>query len=362
MCMLRILCAMPFLLGAVSLDAHAGDWPMATPEEVGLAPDIGAKLDAALAQEALVGVHGVVVVRDGKLALERYLTGDDQILGSKKLGVVFGPDSLHDLRSITKSVVGLLYGIALGEGAVPPPDAPLVAAFPEYADLAADPARAAMTVRHALTMTLGTEWDEDARPSSEDTMEWAPDSVRYTLDRPMVAEPGEAWTYNSGATTALARLIARGTGMPLRDFAQSRLFAPLGIEHVQWIGDYYDDPLANSGLRMRPRDAAKIGQLVLQGGVWDGVQIVPADWLAALLASDIEAHDDCNYGYQWWLCATEGGLPLFEASGKGGQELIVVPGRDLVVMVTRGAYGDPKAWEAAFTILEEVVLPSVVTP
>ncbi len=117
--------------------------------------------------------------------------------GVKPLGTVtFGPDTLHDLRSVTKSVVGLLYGIALDRRLVPPPDAPLLAQFPEYPDLAADPARALLTVENALTMTMGFAWDEQ-RPytdpaNSEIAMENAPDRYRYILDQPIVAAAGQA--------------------------------------------------------------------------------------------------------------------------------------------------------------------------
>ena len=132
------------------------------PEEVGLAPDVGSQLDNAF-QSKLDNVHGVVLVRQGKLVLERYQTGNDEMWGLRKDGVVFGADRKHDIRSITKSIVSLLYGIALNEGKVSAVDQPLVDSFREYADLASDPQRRRMTVGHALTMTLGTEWDEDRR-------------------------------------------------------------------------------------------------------------------------------------------------------------------------------------------------------
>ena len=139
--------------------------------------------------------------------------------GGRSAMVSFGPETLHDLRSVTKSVVGLLYGIALDRGLVPPPDAPLMAQFPEYGDLAADPARAGITVGHALTMTLGTEWDEE-RPytdpeNSEIAMEMAPDRYRYVLERPVIVPPGTRWIYSGGAVALVGALIARGAGKSL---------------------------------------------------------------------------------------------------------------------------------------------------
>jgi CubicO group peptidase (beta-lactamase class C family) len=156
------------------------------------------------------------------------------------LGVVrFGPDTLHDMRSVTKSIVGLLYGIALANGCVPTPEAKLVEQFMEYPDLSTDPARQRLTVGHALTMTLGTEWDEMTIPytdprNSEIAMDRAADRYRYILERPVVEPPGLHWTYNGGTTALLARLIAKGTGRPLEDFAREVLFEPLGITRTEW--------------------------------------------------------------------------------------------------------------------------------
>ena len=122
--------------------------------------------EAARQAGVLPNIHGVVVAQAGKIAFERYLAGTDAARG-RPLGVVrFRPDTLHDMRSVTKSIVGLLYGIALAQGRVPGPEAKLIDAFPEYPDLAGDPGRQALTVRHALTMTLGTEWDGQWRPTA----------------------------------------------------------------------------------------------------------------------------------------------------------------------------------------------------
>jgi CubicO group peptidase (beta-lactamase class C family) len=306
------------------------------------------------------------VARNGLLVYERYLEGDDEIWGRKKAGVVFGPDSLHDLRSITKSVVSLLYGIALAEGTVPVPETPLLDAFPEYGDLAEDPARRAITVHHALSMTMGTEWSEDLPYSdpknSEIAMNRAPDSLRFVLDRPLAAEPGTAWTYNGGATEILAGLIARGNGDDLAGFARERLFAPLGIARFEWITDYYGRPHAASALRLRPRDTLKFGQIVLADGLWDGRRIVPEDWIGRSTSEQAEGGYGCRYGYQWWLCETGDGSAVINASGYGGQELLVLPELDLVMLVHAGLYGDETAYLRAYALLEKVVIPAIVAP
>ena len=174
--------------------AQADDWQTTSPADGGFAPDLGDRLDAAVRRGNLANLHAALVVRRGKLVLERYYAGRDERRGGPLGVVTFGPEVKHDLRSISKSVVGLLYGIALAEGRVPALDQPIVDQFPAYADLARDPQRRRLTIAHVLSMTLGTEWDETlpytSPRNSEIAMEMAPDMLRFVLDRPIVAEPG----------------------------------------------------------------------------------------------------------------------------------------------------------------------------
>ena len=251
-------------------------------------------------------MHGVVVARGGKLVLERYFEGDDRARGRALGRISFTPDTLHDLRSVSKSIVGLLYGIALDRGKVPPPEAPLLPSFPTYADLAADPGRAKWTVHHVLSMAMGTDWDELGIPytdptNSETAMDMAADRYRYVLGRPLVFEPGTRWVYNGGATALLGRLIADGTGKGLHDFAREALFEPLGLGPTEWLADAKGEPFAASGLRMRPRDLARLGQLMLQGGEFMGRRVVSADWLKRCTTPYVSVDEGRRYGYQWYL-------------------------------------------------------------
>ena len=209
------------------------EWTVAKPEAAGFAPDLGTRLAAGIRSGLLRGLHGIVVSRGDSIVLERYYTGADEAWGRPLGHVEFSRAQLHDLRSVTKSIVGLLYGIALDRGLVPDPSAPLLAQFPEYSDLAVDPARSQLTIGQALSMTLGLEWDEQ-RPysdpaNSEIAMENAADRYRYALDRPFAATPGARWIYSGGAVALIGGIIAKGSGKPLADFAQETLFAPLGI-------------------------------------------------------------------------------------------------------------------------------------
>ncbi len=344
--------------------ARAQDWQVVTPEEAGFAPDLAAQLDAAFARGDLPNLHGVVLVRHGKLVLERYYSGLDESRGVPLGKVTFGPEVKHDLRSVTKSIVSLLYGIALGEGHVPAPDRPLLEHFPDHADLAADPARRAMTVAHALTMTLGTEWDEslpytDPR-NSETAMDRAPDRIRFILERPMIAEPASRWNYNGGATALLAHLIARNTDTPLMDYARAKLFQPLGIVDVVWSLGPDGVPAAASGLRLRPRDLAKIGQMVLDRGQWNGTQVVPEAWLAESFRRGLATGDGLDYGYQWWLSGREAeGEAWIAGFGNGGQRLVIVPGLDVVVVVTAGNYNRLDAWKVPVAVMRDILRPAM---
>ncbi len=279
------------------------DWQLGSPEEAGFDSEIIEKLEKAALGAQFKNLHSVVIVRGGKLIAEHYYAGRDERRGRRQGVVKFSPDRLHDLRSVSKSIVALLYGIALEEGKVPDVDQPLISQFPEYADLARDPERQRMLVSHALTMQLGTQWNEnlpytDPR-NSETAMDRANDRYRFILEQPFVTQPGERWNYNGGCTALLAHMIAKGAGMSIFNYACEKLFDPLGIKTVEWIKDPDGIEFAASGLRIRPRDLGKIGQLILNKGCWSDRQLVPASWLHETFTPRTHAFKDIKYGYQW---------------------------------------------------------------
>lgn len=321
------------------------------------------KLQAAFEAGELAGLHTVLVIQRGEVLAESYFPGEDERWGTPLGERAHGPDELHDLRSVTKPIVGLLYGIALAEGKVPPVEAPLIAQFPGYADLAEDPARSGILVGHALSMTMGTEWNEDLPYSdprnSEIAMELAADRHRFVLDRPMADAPGARWTYNGGAVAIAAKLIADGTGMPIDAYAEEKLFAPLGIAEFEWVRGADGVPSAASGLRLKSRDLAKIGQLILQNGVFEGKQVVPATWLERSFTPHAGTGHGLRYGYFWWL-ADQGDPPDWVAGfGNGGQRLGVSPGGGLIVVVFAGNYNQPEAWRLPVRIIEDFVIPAL---
>lgn len=348
-------------------------WERTTAAEAGFAPDLDERFDIAREAGTLPNMHGVLAARHGRIFLERYWAGPDAAR-ARPLGVVrFGPETPHDLRSVTKSIVGLLYGTALAGGHVPAPGEGLIRQFPEYPELAGDPARQSLTVGHALTMTLGTEeWDETTLPysdprNSEIAMDRAADRWRYVLERPAVETPGKCWIYNGGATALLARLIEKGTGRPVQDFAHTALFEPLGIGSTQWERVTDGEAIAASGLRMTLRDLARIGVMVLDGGCRPGRRIVPAEWLAASFRPAVPMPDGRRYGYHWYIGAAplddgRGGVRWEEtvsAVGNGGQRLFLLPRLRLAVAIYAGNYDAPDQGRPPTTVLHDVLLPAL---
>jgi CubicO group peptidase (beta-lactamase class C family) len=269
---------------------------------------------------------------------------------------------------VTKSIVGLLYGIALDRGQVPAPQAPLLAQFPEYPDLQADPGRARLTVEHALTMTLGTEWDESRSytdpENSEIAMERAPDRYRFILERPILAEPGARWTYSGGSVALIGALIERGSGKSLANFAREALFEPLGISSFEWNVGGDGVASAASGLRLRGRDLLRIGSLVLGRGELDGRRIVSRSWLHDALKPAVPTGDGLHYGRLWFLGdaptpALSGNRPWIAGFGNGGQRLWLMPDADLACVTFSGRYNTPDSWVAPTRVWREIVLASL---
>lgn len=337
-------------------------WPVATAEQRAFDPAVFCQTIAR--RWAGANLHGIVVEQHGLLQFEAYFDGRDNpgaALFSRE--VSFSADELHDLRSVTKSVTGLLTGIALDRGHLKGLDTPVLTYFPEHADLAT-PERLRITLAHLLTMTAGLAWDESGSyvrlDNSETRMRlFAPDPERYVLERDIVAPPGTRYTYSGGATALLGEVLVRATGQPLDVLAREWLFAPLGIEHTAWRRDKRDRVTPYGGLRLRPRDLARIGRMLLDGGQWQGRQVVPAAWIDASFQAHVPTgNGELRYGYQWWRGAWTVGarrLGWVAAMGNGGQRLFLLPELDLVVVVTAGNYNQADSWRAPTEVFRSVV-------
>lgn len=340
-------------------------WTLATPGDVGMDAERLCGLDKLIAHWPDANIHAVVIVRHGKLVMERYFSGADQRWGMPLGKVDYAADVKHDLRSISKSATSLLVGIALGEGKFPALDSPVFEAFPEFADLRT-PEKMKITFRHLLTMSSGLKWDETTPYSnpanSERQLIASADPVRYVLEQPLVAPPGTVYNYSGGDTTLLAMALEKTTGRRLDDYAREKLFGPLGIVDFEWIEMPLNRKLAAaSGLRLRARDSAKLGQLLLTDGQWNGKQVLPKGWAAESLKPSINGEGLYFYGYQWWLGRTllrGRDLEWSAGFGYGGQRLYAQPDLGLVVMINGGHYGGPLQGIIPFAIFTRLVLPA----
>jgi CubicO group peptidase (beta-lactamase class C family) len=243
--------------------------------------------------------HGVVVVRHGTLVYEAYFPGDDQRWPEHHWNEPL-PEMAH-LRTAEKLRI---------------------------------------TVRDLLTMSAGLSWPYKPYLSMARQMDTAPDPYRFVLEQPMVAVPGEDWHYNNGAAELVGAVLQRATDLPLDQFEKRVLFDPLAIEDWEWGKMANGNAGASWGLRLRPRDLAKIGQLVLNRGAWRGRQVVSSDWIKEMIAPHV-VRPHTRYGYLWWLDrrVVDGrDFEVVSAIGWGGQYLDVVPSLDLAVAVTAGVY------------------------
>ena len=229
----------------------------------------------------LDNVHAIIVARDGVLVYEQYAAGQDQNGLEPAKHATFDATTKHNGNSMTKSVTSLLIGIALERGWIKALNTPVLDYFPEYADLLT-PENSTITLYHLLTMSDGLEWLEFKPPfDSHGKMRGANDAYRYVLERPIIRPPGHTYNYNSGATELIGAVLRKVSGKSLDTLARDELFGPLGIEDVEWNRRLPDgQPQASGALRARPRDWAKLGQLVLNRGAWNDRQIVPSAWIA----------------------------------------------------------------------------------
>jgi CubicO group peptidase (beta-lactamase class C family) len=342
-------------------------WPVAAPEEVGLNSASLCALKQNCCSYVDANIHSVLVVRRGTLVYEQYFEGEDQNWDRQLGRVAFHAGLKHDLRSVTKSVTSLLIGIAVQRKLVEGVDEPILQFFPEYSDLRT-PEKDRILLRHLLTMSTGLAWDE-YRPytdpmNSEVQMMQSPDRYRFALERPVLLAPGQVWNYNGGATELLGALFQKIDGRLLDDFAREFLFKPLEITDTEWnkYGER-DIPAAASGLRLQPRDMAKIGQLVLARGIWKGQQIVPAEWIDQSIAPQIGCPDTIYFhGYHWWLgrsFVSNREVKWAAGVGLGGQRIFIVPVLDLVVVVTAGLYNSPIQHWLPLHILNRYVLAAI---
>ena len=299
-------------------------------------------------------IQSVVIIKDGKLVFEEYFSGEDIDLtsGINFAHKDFDRDTLHCQASATKSVTSILLGIAIDQGLVQGVEEKMLSFYPEHSDLN-DTEKGEITLQHMLSMSSGIPWDEsypytDPRNNLNQQF-YSEDPIRYLLEQPLTAPPGTQFMYNSGTTNVLGDVVKVSSGQTLVDFADQQLFTPLGITYFDWVGFPLAPHIAvaSSTLYLRPRDMAKIGQLYLQGGVWNGDRIVSQEWVAESTGESIQVPPSEDplpgfvdgYGYQWWRGTfPNGDTATYFAAGWGGQFIFVLPELDMVIVFTGGHF------------------------
>jgi CubicO group peptidase (beta-lactamase class C family) len=374
-----ILAASLFLFAAASLlavgqttsstSAVTGttkNWPKATPASVGLDEETLKNLDADIASGKYAMTDSFRVFRCAvEVFAGQYHHDYDQIyakeaktkgpLNARLVGrynyfdtewhpYYHGTD-LHTMQSVTKTVTSVILGVAITRGDF---KASLKTPVLKYFDLArvknVDDHKRRITVENLLTMTSGMNSEELFYPDSSDSlendfvhMEASDDWVQYAIDEPIVEEPGQNFTYSSADTELLAYVFQKETGQEIDAYAEKYLFAPLGIKY-HWKRDYAGNVDTEGGLYLNDEDLAKLGLLYLNHGLWEGKQIVSEDWVKQSVAPHVPMPYTVEggrlyYGFSWWLIPLNGEY-AWMATGIGGQELMVFPRQNLIVVFT----------------------------
>jgi CubicO group peptidase (beta-lactamase class C family) len=355
---------LPLLLTAVALaacgaDAEGYSHPDAAADTRRTAPAIadrstgvGIGLDSALIADAfrrageLPRFRCLVVARHGEIQAERCFHGAD-------------PDRPANIKSVSKSVLSALVGIAIDDGHLDGPDTPAAQFFSRYLGASIDPRVREITVGNLLSMQAGLE-----PTSGRNYGRWitSPNWVRYAITRPVVDEPGGAMLYSTGSSHLLSAILTQASGRSTLRFARERLGTPIGIELPSWPADPQGIHFGGNEMRMRPRDLVRFGELYRNEGILDGRRVISAAWIQESLVPRTRSRwSGESYGYGWFL-AEAAGFPMFYGWGFGGQYLYVIPDLEMTVVVTSDPNppADRAHRRAIRELLEHVLIPAAV--
>jgi CubicO group peptidase (beta-lactamase class C family) len=340
--------------------AQSADWPASTPADEGLDASVLGDLVGRIRRGDYGAVDSLLVVRHAKLVVEEYFGGRSSA-------------DVHTLQSVSKSVTSLITGLAVERRRLGVDDR-VVGRFPSYLPIAnMDDRKATLTVRDLLTMRDGFDWSESTYPGSplQRLNDCHCDWIRFMLDWPMREPPGSRWEYVSGGVILLGAVVGAATGERIDLFGDRELFEPLGISGAYWIGGLPDGlPHTGGGLFMRPRDMAKIGTLMTDGGRWMGRSVVSENWIRESTARIVSrprtfGSHAVDYGYLWWILDLADPMnsraqagDIITASGARGQWIFAVP-REALVMISTAENGDTPNASRPIDFLYTHVLASV---
>lgn len=264
-------------------------------------------------------INAEVIVKDGVIVDEYYKDGYDQ-------------NSVFTLQSTSKSVTSALIGIAIDKGYIPSVNEPISTYFPQILDSGSE-YKSQITVWNLLTHTTGL--------NASDTANWnewlASDNwVDYVLERPATSRPGTVFSYFTGNTHLLSAILQQATGKTAYEFGKEYLFDPLDMDSVQCSTDPQGISDGGNGFAMNVYDMAKLGELYLNNGNWNGEQIISEQWVKDSTTLQFDrSSGSADYGYQWWVRTFgENNHPAYFAQGHYGQYIFVVPDLNLVVAIT----------------------------
>jgi CubicO group peptidase (beta-lactamase class C family) len=314
-------------------------WKISTPEAQGMSSS--ELIEAFEKASDMSFLYSIIVVRNGFLVAEKYYNGASV-------------DQAKYVASVTKSYLSALIGIALDKGIIQSLDQKMISFFPEYDSIDIEPAKYEITLRQLLQMRAGYWHDSE-------TSRWlawvnSPDWIEYMINLPLENPPGIQWNYSTGSSHILSAILTKTSGMSGEDFARHYLFEPLDTELVNWGEDQQGYNYGGFDMHITPRDMARFGLLFLNKGQYKGQQIVPEDWIwkSTSAYSDVSwffgVIQNPQYGYHWWIGKMEG-HDIFFAQGHGGQNIIVFPGLEMVVVTaTNPDLGFEDSWLQSIAI------------
>ena len=365
--MRHLLSAIAFL-PALALAAAAQEapvfpgatWPTTTPAAAGINAAVLDSLDREIAAGRYGFVDRMLVIRGGRVAFDRRYTHDyDRAYGDSARSrnaltphdltgaynyfsswwhPYYRRGDLHSLQSVTKTITSVVIGAAVQRGEFPSLDTPVLSFFDTTQVANVDARKRRVTIRHLMNMAGGFDWNEnlpymDPRNTGI-AMEASYDWVKYTIDRPMMREPGTAFNYNSGESELLAHVFRQATGTDIEEYAARHLFAPLGITRWFWKRSPTGLIDTEGGLYLEAGDLARIWYLFLRGGAWNGVPVVSPEWVRASTTPAMRVAATVGYSLKWWLFAdpTDSTRAIWAGSGFGGQLPYAFPAQDVVVV------------------------------
>ena len=331
------------------------EWQTVDPEELKINAEKLSELTSIIKTE-YGNINGIVIVKKGFIAYEKYFNGYDQ-------------HDAHHVASVTKSIISALIGIAIDNGFIKNVDQKVLDFFPEYDSGPSDTTKREITIRHLLTMTAPYSFDDWQEPLDKMCMQ--PDWVKYTLD--ILGQKGRIgpFKYSTAGAHLLSAIITRSTGKNAREFANEHLFSPLGMKEIPdyemqafgfedlfgknvkgWVKDPTNNSTGGWGLTLNPRDMARVGYLYLSQGIWDNTQIISEKWI-----KESTAMNPHKYGYLWWL-HDENGMYAYAAQGDGGNIICCIPEKDLVIAIASEFIINARD---RWNLIKEHIIPAVGT-